>query len=273
MEERKKTREMRSSMLIISQVMLLLCDGRLHLTPIGPNPQRILDVGTGTGLWAIQAATLYPSAQIIGTDLSPIQPPWIPPNLTFEIDDAEAEWLYTPSTFDFVHCRFLFLAIRDYPRLLRQAYKALKPGGWIQFCEYNVIAKSYDNTLPDPSPALELVKSLVLAGAKMGLNLHVANELADMSKEAGYTNVTEQIVDFPMAGWPRDRRLKEAGMFYHMQIRDNLPGIAMGMCTRVLGWSKEKVEEVSRGVRAELDDERVHACGQLTFVYAQKPFE
>lgn len=254
-------------------MMLLLCDGRLHLTPIGPNPQRILDVGTGTGIWAIQAATLYPSAQIIGTDLSPIQPPWTPPNVRFEIDDAEAEWLYTPSTFDFVHCRFLFLAIRDYPRLLRQAWKALKPGGYIQFCEYDILSKSYDGSLPEPSMALEMVINLAEAGAKMGLNLYIAKELEGMAREAGYTNVTEQVVEFPMAGWPRDRRLKEAGMFYHAQIRDNLSGIAMGMCTRVLGWSKEKVEAVSRDVTAELDDERVHACGQLRFVYAQKPLD
>jgi len=53
---------------------MLITDFRLHLSPIGDNPQRILDVGTGTGellsafvsidpnetenptgLWAIQA--------------------------------------------------------------------------------------------------------------------------------------------------------------------------------------------------------------------------
>ncbi|KAL1963768.1 hypothetical protein VTN77DRAFT_7834 [Rasamsonia byssochlamydoides] len=48
---------------------------------------RILSLGTGTGIWAIQFANEYPSAQVIGTDLSPIQPPWVPPNCVFEIDD------------------------------------------------------------------------------------------------------------------------------------------------------------------------------------------
>jgi methylase of polypeptide subunit release factors len=59
---------------------LMLLNGELHAAPI-KNPQRILDVGTGTGIWAIDAADKYPSAEVIGTDISPIQPGWVPPNL------------------------------------------------------------------------------------------------------------------------------------------------------------------------------------------------
>ena len=34
-------------------MMLYLHDDKLHLAPIGKSPQRILDLGTGTGIWAI----------------------------------------------------------------------------------------------------------------------------------------------------------------------------------------------------------------------------
>lgn len=39
---------------IHNHLMTLLLDGNLHMAPIGKNPQRILDIGTGTGIWAIE---------------------------------------------------------------------------------------------------------------------------------------------------------------------------------------------------------------------------
>ena len=38
-------------------------------------------------------ADKYPSAEVLGIDLSPTQSPWQPPNCRFVIDDIEADWL------------------------------------------------------------------------------------------------------------------------------------------------------------------------------------
>jgi len=75
---------------------LELTDGKLVFAPIGDNPQKVIDLGTGTGIWAIDCgccpvwsshiesrltscrtvADKYPNAQVTGVDLSPIQPNW-----------------------------------------------------------------------------------------------------------------------------------------------------------------------------------------------------
>jgi hypothetical protein len=57
-------------------ISILLTEGRLNLAPISPNCMKILDIGTGTGIWAIQMAECLPGAEVIATDLSAIQPHW-----------------------------------------------------------------------------------------------------------------------------------------------------------------------------------------------------
>ena len=69
----------------------LQMNGALHRAPI-VDPMEIVDIGTGTGFWCIDMAEEYPSAQVLGIDLSPVQPDWVPPNCRFEVDDFELEW-------------------------------------------------------------------------------------------------------------------------------------------------------------------------------------
>jgi ubiquinone/menaquinone biosynthesis C-methylase UbiE len=51
-------------------IFLLLWDGHLHLAPFTTEPARVLDVGTGTGIWALNFAEQYPGSMVVGTDLS-----------------------------------------------------------------------------------------------------------------------------------------------------------------------------------------------------------
>lgn len=42
---------------------------RLFFAPI-ESPRSVIDIGTGTGLWAIDMADAYPDTEVLGTDLS-----------------------------------------------------------------------------------------------------------------------------------------------------------------------------------------------------------
>lgn len=62
---------------------------RLFFAPLNAHPpRRILDIATGTGDWAIAMGDIFTEATVIATDLSPIQPDAVPPNVEFYVEDS-----------------------------------------------------------------------------------------------------------------------------------------------------------------------------------------
>jgi len=105
-------------------IFLMFLGGRLYTAPLDTiQLSRILDVGTGTGIWAVDIADMHPEAEVVGNDLNPIQPSWVPSNVKFEVDDVEEEWTYKDNYFDYIHMRSLCGSIANWERLLRNAYR------------------------------------------------------------------------------------------------------------------------------------------------------
>lgn len=57
------------------RMFTIVIGDKLYLAPIA-KPTRVLDIGTGTGIWAIELGDEHPECEILGTDLSPTQPTW-----------------------------------------------------------------------------------------------------------------------------------------------------------------------------------------------------
>ncbi|KAI1335744.1 hypothetical protein F5Y15DRAFT_408988 [Xylariaceae sp. FL0016] len=76
---------------LINQVYLKAFEGELTSIPL-ECPTHILDIGTAAGEWAIDMAEAYPECEITGTDISNIFERQAPPNVFWEIDDAELDW-------------------------------------------------------------------------------------------------------------------------------------------------------------------------------------
>lgn len=68
-------------------------------------------------------ADLNQSADVIGVDLSPIQPKFVPPNCRFEVDDITQDWTYPTNHFDFIHVRGLIGCLPDWTELFERAFK------------------------------------------------------------------------------------------------------------------------------------------------------
>ncbi|ESZ90061.1 hypothetical protein SBOR_9549 [Sclerotinia borealis F-4128] len=253
---------------LLHHVFNLVLDGKLYLAPV-ENPQRVLDVGTGTGIWAIDFADRYPSSHVVGCDLSPIQPGWIPPNLEFEIDDVEDTWRYSQK-FDFIHIRSLGGSIASWPHLLEQAFDNLNEGGYIELVDFEYHGYSDDGT-GELAPSFQKWQAGLDEASKLfGRDLNVAMKFKDWLNEAGFEAVVEKHWRLPMAPWARDRRNKEIGLYMQQNMLEATVAYGMAHFTRILGWSPEEYQVLAAGVRNEFKDSRVHNWCNMYIVWGQK---
>jgi hypothetical protein len=149
---------------------------------------------TTTYVLLVDQSTNYAPAQL-GTDLSPIQPTWVPPNAKFYIDDAESEWVYSDAeSFDFIHCRTMSGSITDWDRLTQQCYTHLSPGGWLEFQEPIALCESDDGTLEQAEDMLRWQELCHGAAAKFKKDIRVGDTLKARMEAAGFVDVQEKVV-------------------------------------------------------------------------------
>lgn len=247
----------------------LALKGELYLAPV-KNPQRILDIGTGTGIWVIDVADQHPEAYVKGIDLSPIQPSWTPPNVRFEVDDYNRDWLDTDK-YDLIHARELLGTVPDWVELYRKAYIALKPGGWFDQAEPSLFLETDHHELPPDHPFTYWGKNMSQAGALAGLPFDVANHLKRCMEEAGFINVHEHRMPWTIGAWSKDKHEREVGQWNKLRLDLGIKDFCLRRFHNQLGWAPEEVEVYSASLRSAFRDPKLYGYQWVYFVYGQKP--
>ncbi|KAL1848309.1 hypothetical protein VTK73DRAFT_10164 [Phialemonium thermophilum] len=249
-----------------------LCLGdRLYLAPI-KDPKRALDIGTGTGLWAIDFADEFPGCEVVGTDISPIQPTWVPPNLRFEIEDCTQEWTFASNTFDYVHTRALVGSIADWSALFREAFRVLKPGGYLESYEMSGNVGTDDGPLPPTSAVAQWGPLFVQGGRAIGRSFTVVDDGIQRKamEEAGFVDIQEKNIKCPTGAWPKDPKLREIGRYSQLAVLQDVEGFILFLTT-VLNWTREQVQVYIAHLRRELKSEKYHVYYWQKVVWGRKP--
>ncbi|RSL84998.1 hypothetical protein CEP52_016280 [Fusarium oligoseptatum] len=254
-------------------MFLLTFENKLGLSP--PNlpdakPARVLDVGTGTGLWAIDFGDEHPEAEIIGVDLSPIQPSFVPPNVQFLVDDIDEEWKYS-EPFDYIHSRMMNFSIQNWTEYLQKMFQNLTPGGYVELQEMDGFYASDDGTLSDDHALSRWCTLLGEAAVKLGRSFQPTDQLATIMKQVGFTDVVETHFKWPINRWPKEKKYKELGAWNNQNASQVLESATLAPFTRVLGWSVEEVNLFLVDVRKDLNNPDIHAYSQVRSVYGRRP--
>ncbi|KAJ3544314.1 hypothetical protein NM208_g3117 [Fusarium decemcellulare] len=231
------------SMDIVHHFLYLLFDDQLYLSPLNCDIQTVLDIGTGTGLWAIDFAEEFPDTEVIGTDISPIQPSWAPSNVKFEIEDCNQEWTYKPNSVDFIHSRYLYGSLKDWSVYFQQAFKTCKEGGWVESHEASATMQSDDGSVPEDSAMREWGRFFIEGGKRW----------------------------IPIGGWPQDPKMKEIGEFVLAALEHDIEGYVSYMANQLLGWTMQEVRVYCDQLRRELRSGKHHPYFRYRVVYGRKP--
>lgn len=262
-------------MTLIHQVLLQVLDGELTLAPLN-DPTHILDIGTGTGEWAIKVAELYPDCEVVGTDIAAIaETSRVPMNVFFEIEDAE-DWDREPDMYDMIHFRCMEGAFSDWTFMYDSAFYSLKPGGWIEAAGFDLASGlgTFYSQFAEDSPVHALARDLAIASDKVGRQIGTSHLEPRLFMDCGYADVrvTEYVVPITVAD-------KSVGKIWLIACLDAMEAMCLRLLTEQMGWDADECKAACETAARELANiakdpvKSKDLVMKLQIVVARKPFD
>jgi ubiquinone/menaquinone biosynthesis C-methylase UbiE len=162
---------------------------------------QVLDVGCGTGGWAIAAAKMYATMSLVGIDISEKMIEYackranaeqVAERVSFRVMDALSALEFPPASFDLINLRMgvSFVRTWDWPKLISRFQQVIRPGGVIRLTESDIT----ESNSPAQTRFAQIVyQTLHNAGHTFRLeNDGLTSELAPLLRRQGLTNVQTQ---------------------------------------------------------------------------------
>lgn len=241
-----------------------------HPFPPGENELRILDLGTGTGIWAIAMADQYPKAEVIGMDLANIQPQTIPPNLRFKVPrDWESPWSYGQDSFDLIHLRLGCGAVSSWPELFHNILMHLKPRtGRLEWVEVDYEPRNAGNVpFPRELALQKWYNYLKDATMRVERNMEYPHANKALLQRQGFVDIQEEIIRLPLREWPSNRPTstheRELGRWWGTALHDGLEALSLQPFHKLFHWTPAVIRRFIEDVKADIRDRRYFIYNNL----------
>ncbi|RAH50267.1 class I SAM-dependent methyltransferase [Aspergillus brunneoviolaceus CBS 621.78] len=245
-------------------------DGLIY-APHPPNG-RFLDLGCGTGIWAIDVAHKYPKAHVVGVDLAQIQPDNHPENCHFFAPfDFESPWAMGEESWDLIHLQMGCGSVVGWPNLYQKIFAHLAPGAWFEQVEIDFEPRC--NNRPLEKLAMWHWYQYLKQATQDTMRpiAHNSHETIKQLEEAGFTQINHQIVGLPLNPWIPDKHESKVARWYNLAISESIESLSLAPFSRVFQWPVEKIRRISEEVKSEAFNPDIHAWNLLHIYQARKP--
>ncbi|KAL4730618.1 hypothetical protein ACLX1H_002655 [Fusarium chlamydosporum] len=262
---------------IFHKVFLLARDNKPLLAPIQRKAPRMMDIGTGTGIWAINVAEeCFPDARIMAVDLNQIQPALIPPNvMPKQYDIEEPVWSELLPDCDFIHMRMLLGSIQTdlWPQVYHNIFEHLASGiGHLEHIEVDWIPRCDDDERPANS-AFEKWAELFLDGMdRFNRTARVMpQETRQLLEATGFTDVKQEVIRAYVCPWSSDRQERDIARWFNIGLSHSLEALSLKPLIEKLGLKAEDVRELCTTAKRETCVLRYHTYCNIHVWTARKP--
>lgn len=246
-------------------------NGALTATRIPLNVERILDLGSGTGVWPLEMAVRYPQAKILGIDISRIQRTnAVPPNVSFVIDNVENPWPTPAGSIDFLHARSLAGGVTDWPALFEQAYQKLKPGGLLEWTELAIQIFDFDGNFGDAELCPNFLNLWRDVTSRNNINFTPSPHGPEWLVEAGFESIAQRTEILPLGDWAQDEKLQIRQALMNTITSEHFENHC-GLLFTKYGWTREQFDAVAPTFFSDLQAESKKPYTMVVFTTARKP--
>ncbi|EJU03998.1 S-adenosyl-L-methionine-dependent methyltransferase [Dacryopinax primogenitus] len=227
------------------------------------HPKKILEIGSGNGVWAREVCEQFPEAEVVGVDMiDGVKNK--PSNLTFQLlNFVKDAWPFAPGSFDIVHCRFVAMHIPNFEKLLDKAIEATAPGGILMFEDQDQELRAEGKPVPHPAH----LGFAIFHGFCDTVNVNprpgpLFAPLIMASRQFAETH--ETVVPAPVAAWSEDKKLHAIGE----SIRHGITGSARGLNEKLFQYGMTK--DIVEGMIKEIENPKNKLYMDQYFVWARK---
>jgi len=241
------------------------------LAPIARNPTAILDLGTGSGRWCFEVAEQFPDAQVVGIDLSPVQPTAVPENCEFIVADFTEGLEFDTGSLDFVHSRLVTAGIKatQWPSYMSEIMRVLKPGtGWAQCAELAVRPICTDGSVPENATVFEYFNKMEIALAPRGIIMD-GQHLEQTFRDAGFVDIQVIRRDIDIGDWRGDPKTAP----YCRSAIHVWNSASVAMVELLRDWIPDQEERklYAEKVTADYENPAYHLYSPMYVVIGRKP--